>query len=332
MLRVYPDRILELADGFVQQMQQTSAQYPGVLIASPALSAIGPVATQKKVAEQENRLKEETIRNEKLVRNLVIASFLAGLLIVVFFVNRMLLKKKIEQKNMLLKERNRISSELHDEVGSTLTAINLLSHAAMKNLSGSPEMSARQQVEKIRDNTRHEMENISDIVWSMNPENNGFQAIRARMIDFLETVLETGGVDYTFEIEDSLNDLKMPSEKRRDFYLIFKEAVNNLSKYARASRAEVRIAKAGNFIEMMIRDNGVGFDESLIKKGNGLTNMKKRAERNGGSLEIRQVGVLSGVVLGGEVAPGQTPLGGGRPDGASSGETGTLVQVRFSYA
>ncbi len=242
---------------------------------------------QKKVAEQENRLKEETIRNEKLARNLVIASFLVGLLVVAFLINRMLLKKKIEQKNMLLKERNRISSELHDEVGSTLTAINLLSHAAMKNLSSSPEMPARQQVEKIRDNTRDVMENISDIVWSMNPENSGFQAIRARMIDFLENVLESAGIDYTFEMDDAVSELRMPAEKRRDFYLIFKEAINNLAKYAQAGRAEVRIRKAGGFVEMMVQDNGKGFDENRVKKGNGLANMKKRAGRNKGDIAIR---------------------------------------------
>lgn len=242
---------------------------------------------QKKVAEQENQLKEKSIRNEKLARNLVIVSSLVGLLIIAFLVNRMLLKKKIEQKNMLLKERNRISSELHDEVGSTLTAINLLSHAAMKNLSDGHEMPVRQQVEKIRDNTRNVMENISDIVWSMNPENNDFPSIRARMIDFLETVLEAGDVEYRFEMEEEVAQLKMASEKRRDFYLIFKEAVNNLSKYARASQVEIRITKAGNFIRMIIRDNGIGFDDRLVKKGNGLINMKKRAERNTGSLVIR---------------------------------------------
>jgi|GEM_PF-1113608 len=257
---------------------------------------------QKKVAEQENLLKEKSIRNEKLTRNLVIASALAGLLVIAFLVNRMLLKKKIEQKNMLLKERNRISAELHDEVGSTLTAINLLSHAAMRNTG--PETPVRRQVEKIRDNTREVMENISDIVWSMNPENNSFQAIRARMIDFLETVLETSDIDYTFEMEDTVSELKMASEKRRDFYLIFKEAVNNLSKYAHASRAEIRIARAGNFISMIIRDNGTGFDPKRVKKGNGLSNMRKRTERNAGTLEITS---------------GRT------------GETGTLVSVQFPY-
>lgn len=289
---------------------------------------------QKKVAEQENQLKEKSIRNEKLARNLVIASSLLGLLIIAFFINRMLLKKKIEQKNMLLKERNRISSELHDEVGSTLTAINLLSHAAMKNTG--PETPVRQQVEKIRDNTREVMENISDIVWSMNPENNSFQSIRARMIDYLETVLETADIDYTFEMDDAVSELKMTSEKRRDFYLIFKEAVNNLSKYSRARRVEIKIIKDRNFIEMSIRDNGVGFDERLVKRGNGLTNMKKRAERNGGSLEIRSAGHFPASARSREAVNVDTFTVGPSLQEAFSGETfpaetGTQVSVQFPY-
>lgn len=241
---------------------------------------------QKRLAEQDNLLKENKIQNEKLTRNLIIASFIAAICAFAFLINRMILRKKIEQKNMLLKERNRISSELHDEVGSTLTAINLLSHSAIKNLEQKKENPLQSQIEKIRDNTQSVMENISDIVWSMNPENDSFQKIKIRMIEFADSVLDTNDIDYTFSSDEALNDLKMNAEKRRDFYLIFKEAVNNLSKYSKANLAEIKISKSENFVEMTIKDNGIGFHENLVKKGNGLINMKKRAERNHGIFEI----------------------------------------------
>lgn len=255
---------------------------------------------QKKLSEQENLLKENKIRNEKLTRNLIIASFAAALLVFAFLINRMILKKKIDQKNMLLKERSRISSELHDEVGSTLTAINLLSHSAINNVS--KENSAREKIEKIRDNTQNVMENISDIVWSMNPENENFSQMKIKMIEFAETVLENNNISYTFEAENNLNDIKLNAEKRRDFYLIFKEAVNNLSKYSEANVAEIQIRKSGNLLKMMIKDNGTGFNETLVKQGNGLRNMKKRAERNGGNLDIK------------------------------SGKSGTSISLNFPYA
>lgn len=257
---------------------------------------------QRKLSEQENLLKENKIRNEKLKRNLIIASFAAAILVFAFLINRMILKKKIDQKNMLLKERSRISSELHDEVGSTLTAISLLSHSASNNLANDKENPAHEKIEKIRENTQTVMENISDIVWSMNPNNENFSQMKIKMIEFAETVLENNDIDYTFEVGNDLNDIKLNAEKRRDFYLIFKEALNNLSKYSKANVAEIKIQKSGSLLKMLIKDNGIGFNESLVKQGNGLRNMKKRAERNGGNLDIK------------------------------SGNSGTSISLNFPYA
>ncbi len=257
---------------------------------------------QKKISEQENLLKENKIRNEKLTRNLIIASFAGAILIFAFLINRIYLKKKIDQKNMLLKERSRISVELHDEVGSTLTAINLLSHSAIRNLDQESKNPIHEKIEKIRDNTQNVMENISDIVWSMNPENENFLQMKIRMTDFAANVLENNNIQYTFDAANELNDIKLNAEKRRDFYLIFKEAVNNLSKYSKADVAEISIQKVDNFIKMKIQDNGIGFDENIVKQGNGLRNMKKRAERNGGNLSIQ------------------------------SGKTGTIIRLNFPYA
>ena len=241
---------------------------------------------QKKIGEQENQLKENKLQNEKLTRNLAIASFAALLVTTAFFVNRMMLKKKLEQKNMLLRERNRISSELHDEVGSTLTAINLLSHAVIKKLDVNAEKPTLVQVEKIRDNTQHVMENINDIVWSMNPENNTFGNIKIRMLEFAESVLDAKNIDYGFEADETLNEIEINAEARRDFYLIFKEAVNNLAKYSQASTVGISMKKDKNFIRLLIEDNGIGFNKEMVKKGNGLSNMVQRAERNNGQLEI----------------------------------------------
>ncbi|WP_159447485.1 tetratricopeptide repeat-containing sensor histidine kinase [Moheibacter sediminis] len=256
---------------------------------------------QKKIAYQENELKERKIQNQNLTRNLGIASFLIVLISIAFLVNRILLKKKIEQKNLIIKERNRISSELHDEVGSTLTAINLISHSAIKDLN-LEESKTKVQIEKIKENTQNVMENISDIVWSMNPDNDNFRQIIVRMKEFTVNILENNKIDYQFEIDDSLNEVKFSPEKRRDFYLIFKEALNNLSKYSQADFAKISIMKNPHEIHMKIKDNGVGFDLSTVKLGNGLKNMKMRTENQKGKFEI------------------------------SSNKSGTQIYVSFPYA
>lgn len=256
---------------------------------------------QKTIAEQENELKERRIQNQNLTRNLGIASFLVVLISIAFLVNRILLKKKIEQKNLIIRERNRISSELHDEVGSTLTAINLISHSAIKGLN-QEESKTKIQIEKIKENTQSVMENISDIVWSMNPDNDNFKQIIVRMKEFAVNILETNKIDYQFKMDDSLNEVKFSPEKRRDFYLIFKEALNNLSKYSQADFAKISIQKNAHEIQMKIQDNGKGFDLNSAKSGNGLKNMKTRTQNHKGKFEI------------------------------NSNENGTQIHVSFPYA
>lgn len=257
---------------------------------------------QKKIAEQENLLNQQKINNEKLNRNFILALLAAAVIGFSFILNRIQLKKKIEQKNILLKERNRISAELHDEVGSTLTAINILSHSAIHQLKAVNAAEPQSKVERIKENTQAVMDNISDIVWSMNPDNDSFPQIIIRMKEYAGNVLEPQNIQYQFNVEENLEDIKLSPEKRRNFYLIFKEGMNNLAKYAKANHAHIGISKTGKAIELSIQDNGTGFDERTVKHGNGIKNMKTRTERNKGKFGIR------------------------------SGQTGTTITVLLPYA
>lgn len=254
---------------------------------------------QQKIAAQERLINEEKIQNEQLKRNFVIALLLVALMLFAFILNRTLLKKKLEQKNLLLQERSRISAELHDEVGSTLTAINLLSYATINQLH---EPEPKKQVEKIKENTQMVMENISDIVWSMNPENDSFTQLVIRMKEFMANVLEPQLIQYRFHADDSLEKIKLSPEKRRDVYLIFKESVHNLAKYSKANLATVTLTKSGQYLLLTITDDGVGFDAVTVKKGDGLKNMKNRAEKQDGFFALK------------------------------SGSDGTAITVRYPYA
>lgn len=84
----------------------------------------------------------------------------------------------------------------------------------------------------------------------------------------------------------TLESIKIPMEQRRDLYLIFKEAVNNVIKYSNSTKLNIEFSKSGHFLIMIIEDNGKGFDPNQHKKGNGLENMKKRANDHHGILEI----------------------------------------------
>ncbi len=241
---------------------------------------------QEKIAKQQDLINQVKLKNEKLNRNLAILLMVISGTVFAFLFNRMLLRKKLEQKKILLSERSRIASELHDEVGSTLTAINLMSYATANKIE---EPESKLQLNKISQNTQSVMESISDIVWSMNPDNDSFDKMIIRMKEFTANVLEPQNIDYHFQIESGLETIKFSPEKRRDFYLIFKEAMNNLAKYSQASSAKITIKKSKKNIICAITDNGKGFDLNKKDSGNGLKNMKHRTEKHNGKLLINSV-------------------------------------------
>lgn len=107
---------------------------------------------------------------------------------------------------------------------------------------------------------------------------------------YASEMLENVGAELRFEVGEGVEALTLPMEKRKDFYLIFKEAIHNCAKYARAKRVEVALKKDGNTLMMSVKDDGVGFEvsNSVTQNlgGNGLKNMRSRAAAMGGTLEV----------------------------------------------
>jgi two-component system sensor histidine kinase UhpB len=246
--------------------------------------------TQKKEEKiqqlnNEKLIQELKLERQGLFRNVLIAAIVLALGLAYILFNRYQLKKKLEQKTAMLKERTRISSELHDEVGSTLSTINILSHSARLKLKNDIEKSDS-LLEKINENSQRMMDAMSDIVWSINPENDELGNISVRMKEFASEILDNKNIDYSFHIADELKEVKLSPEIRKDMYLVFKEAVNNLAKYSKASSATISISRVNGSLDMLIEDNGTGFDISKLNSGNGMNNMKRRAEEHGGYFKI----------------------------------------------
>lgn len=225
---------------------------------------------------------------QQLYYNIVVSLLVLGLLLGLLLFSRYNYRKKLERKNLLLAERNRISSELHDEVGSSLSAINLMSHAAMhtKNTDG---QQVQDYISSINNNSAKVMETISDIVWSMHPENDQMPRIIARMKTFCAEILEAVDARFTMQVDDNVQTLTLSSEKRRDFFLLFKEAVNNAAKYARAATVTINLQKNGDWLHLVITDDGQGFDTNVATQGNGLRNMQQRAEKHGGRVQVSSI-------------------------------------------
>jgi signal transduction histidine kinase len=249
---------------------------------------------KRKLAEQDTQLKEKQLQKEKLLRNIIIGSFfLAGIIIFGLF-NRYQLKKKLEQQAAMLKERNRISSELHDEVGSTLSAINILSHGAKTNLQKNINKSA-EMISKIGESSQSMMLAMKDIVWSINPGNDSMQSIIVRMKEYAAEILEAKNIDYYFITDNEVISQPLTEQLRRDIYLVFKEAVNNLAKYANTPTAEIDLHSDKNIIHLTVKDNGKGFDTTKSASGNGLKNMRMRTAAHKGSLTITSTNEGTGI-------------------------------------
>lgn len=176
--------------------------------------------------------------------------------------------------------RENISSDLHDEIGSTLSSIAILSEALQRK---TPSGDNHESIGVITERTRQVMETMDDIVWSINPMNDEMAIILLKMREFAVETLEAKDILLHFHTDELLPTSRLAIEQRKDFYLFFKEGINNAAKYAHATEVWVSITKLGQEIQIKIRDNGQGFDPELIRRGNGLQNMQDRAQRLNGS-------------------------------------------------
>ena len=196
--------------------------------------------------------------------------------------------------------RNKIAQDLHDDIGSTLSSISILSDLALR---GDQQGVARETIGEIKDSSLLLMERMDDIVWSINPRNDSLENLLMRVRHFATTLFEARGIEYQITIQKDLDKVRLPMDYRQHIYLILKEAINNLVKYAQAGHAGIRVEYSEGVLELEVRDDGRGWDIGVGgRTGNGLPGMQRRADLMGAVLEIRSVpGEGTAIVLRAEV-------------------------------
>ena len=193
-------------------------------------------------------------------------------------------RMRINQLIRLQNIRTRIARDLHDDIGSTLSSINMISSMADQTKVNSNK--STELFHTIASASGQAMDLMSDIVWSINPKNDRMEMIIIRMRQYASEILEAANISFSLEIDDEGRDVLLPLEIRKDFYLIFKEAINNLAKYSKADHVVIRLNFKNQMIHLFIHDNGIGFDPASASSGNGLKNMKARASHLKGQLNI----------------------------------------------
>nr|HVZ25403.1 triple tyrosine motif-containing protein [Sediminibacterium sp.] len=201
---------------------------------------------------------------------------------IAYFIHRL----RINRLLAVEKVRNRVARDLHDDMGSTLSTINILSAMARTRMQSDP-VKTQEYLGKISDNSQRMMEAMDDIVWSIKPSNDSMHKMTARMREFAVNLLEPKDIAIKFAVGDKIDELKLDMEARRDLFLVFKEAVNNAAKYAHAGWVSIRLEKLPGFLSLIVEDNGIGFAVDSADNGNGLGNMRKRASALHGTLSIQ---------------------------------------------
>jgi signal transduction histidine kinase/ligand-binding sensor domain-containing protein len=179
--------------------------------------------------------------------------------------------------------RSRIATDLHDDIGASLSQISILAEVARRRAG---ETAAVAPLASIADTSRDLVDSMSDIVWAVNPRTDSLSDLTHRMHRFAEETLGAADIALTFSAPPDDIHLKLGADLRRELYLILKESVNNIARHSGASAAVVRLSLARHQLRLEIADNGRGFDPGVPADGNGLASMRKRAAAFGGAFDI----------------------------------------------
>lgn len=188
-----------------------------------------------------------------------------------------------KQRAKLQHVRDRIARDLHDDIGSTLGSISFYSEALKRKLGDTDDAMAQQVAEKIGSSSRDMIDQMSDIVWSVDPKNDDAAALVTRLQAFASDLLAARRIALHFHADAAINERKLTADQRRNIFLICKEVLHNTLKYADARSVTITMGSTGRALELVIEDDGKGFDPENTDSynGNGLPNMRVRAEAIG---------------------------------------------------
>jgi ligand-binding sensor domain-containing protein/two-component sensor histidine kinase len=196
-----------------------------------------------------------------------------------------LYRYRVHQLIRLQKVRNRIATDLHDEIGSNLTNISILSNLSKKNLSHPQK--AGDFLQRISDEVSSSSQALDDIIWSVNTSHDTLEETVARMRRYAAELFDAANISYELDLDPAFEDKKLVMEQRRDLYLLYKEAVNNISKHADAKQVSIQIAISHNQLLLSVKDDGKGFDIDRESARHGLKGMEQRVKKWKGKMIIK---------------------------------------------
>jgi signal transduction histidine kinase/ligand-binding sensor domain-containing protein len=215
------------------------------------------------------------------------AWFITLMIIVLASLLYLVYQYRIRQLKRLQDVRNRIARDLHDDIGSALTNISMLTELSKRNIE-TPAISDS-YLDRIREEIDASGQALDDIIWSVNSRNDSLQETAARMRRYAAELFDAYNIRYELDLDPLVAEKKIMMEQRKDLFLIYKEALNNIQKHAEATSVDIKLSMEKDWIHLKIEDNGKGFETTRATHRNGIMNIRERVVRWQGNLEIESV-------------------------------------------
>jgi signal transduction histidine kinase len=181
--------------------------------------------------------------------------------------------------------RTHIAADLHDDIGSSLSQIAVLSEVLRKQL-GPQKAHVSKSISLINRVSQEALDSMSDIVWAINPQQDHLSDLVRRMRRVASEMLPARDIEFTFNVPTARSDLRVGADVRRQVFLMFKETINNMVRHSRCKVAKIELKIEGTWLVLTVADNGKGFDPIQVCEGNGLVSLRRRASSLGGESSV----------------------------------------------
>ena len=211
--------------------------------------------------------------------------FLTIIVLTVGFAGYAFYRYRITRLLELERVRTRIATDLHDDIGSNLSLIGMVSEAAHRQ-APSDDTRMAEWLSLIADTSREMVDAMSDIVWAVNPNKDWLRDLIARMRRVADDIFTARQIAFHFTVSGHDKDVKLGADTRREVFMIFKESINNIARHSQCTKAKIEFQEDENWLLLTLSDNGKGFDLAAMSDGNGMASMRRRAQKLGGELEV----------------------------------------------
>lgn len=287
LIKIYTEKGNHQQKAFFQQelisLQDSTYQKSKLEVANEWAEKLQTAEKEKEIIQLESKNKISKFKNQILLASLGALIILFG---GIFYFWNKFIKQKHERNRVIENEliRTKVSADLHDEVGTMLSSLSL--QTEVLGLDAPPEK--LEKFNKLANLSREAMGRMRDTVWAIDSRKDSTSDLINRMQDYIADTLQEKNISTNFKFDNLNQDEALPPDIRQNVYLIFKEAINNIIRHSNASKVEIILNYVNQKLHLKISDNGT-FDPGKIKSsGTGLSNLKMRAERINGTLEIHK--------------------------------------------